>query len=491
MRSGLTNVKYKIEDKPSGPVLTIRVAYPTERLFETLEAARESAAEAENELPLATLERDPQGNLIQRPEGQMLLRTIAESLNINRHSYDEDFYERYTRSVFGAESQIVSSANHVVYGRRGAGKSMLLLYALHEREQKRGAESVWLDMQVYARRKDHGVITDVLEAILEEIGSKLNAPTEQLSCRDALRAPHLSIADIRALLPEVRRLLGKIGEHGRELFLFLDDFHVVDEELQPVVLDVLYSIARGNRIYLKLSAIETLTRLYDSAGHIGLEVPHDTQVIRLDYNLTIPDRATEHLETILNSQAQFCGLPSIRRLCVSADVIPRLTWVSAGVPRDALYLFSQAMTKASLAGRNRVSVSNVNQAASETLSIKQRDLETDLTRDSGALSRLIEEIREFCVTQERQNAFLVEIGFESDLFEKVRALVDLRLLHVINEGVSVGKAGQKYIALILDYGYYTGIRAAKSVDLFNKQTERVTNKQLRGLPVFRQTAASA
>jgi hypothetical protein len=48
----------------------------------------------------------------------------------------------------------------------------------------------------------------------------------------------------------------------------------------------------------------------------------------------------------------------------------------------------------------------------------------------------------------------------------------------------VGEAGRKYLALILDYGFYTGIRAAQSVDLFNKQTQRVTYKELRRLPVF-------
>src|ERR1039458_666930 len=57
-------------------------------------------------------------------------------------------------------------------------------------------------------------------------------------------------------------------------------------------------------------------------------------------------------------------------------------------------------------------------------------------------------------------------------------------LHVISEGIAVGEAGRKYVALILDYGFYTGIRAAQSVDLFNKQTERVAYKDLRKLPVL-------
>jgi hypothetical protein len=63
-------------------------------------------------------------------------------------------------------------------------------------------------------------------------------------------------------------------------------------------------------------------------------------------------------------------------------------------------------------------------------------------------------------------------------------LVDLRLIHVISEGITVGEAGRKYLALILDYGFYTGIRAAQSVDLFNKQTDKVVYKDLRKLPVL-------
>jgi hypothetical protein len=54
----------------------------------------------------------------------------------------------------------------------------------------------------------------------------------------------------------------------------------------------------------------------------------------------------------------------------------------------------------------------------------------------------------------------------------------------VSRSVTVGDAGRKYVGLILDYGFYTGIRAAQSVDLFNKQTERVAYKHLRKLPIF-------
>ena len=53
-------------------------------------------------------------------------------------------------------------------------------------------------------------------------------------------------------------------------------------------------------------------------------------------------------------------------------------------------------------------------------------------------------------------------------FEQIRQLVDLRLLHVINEGITIREAGRKYLGLMLDYGFYIGFRAARSVELFNQ-----------------------
>ena len=118
--------------------------------------------------------------------GRLFLRTLAESLNINRHSFGPDFLARYTKSVAGAEEQVTASANHVVYGRRGAGKSTLLLYALHSRESSRRS-SVWVDMQVYARRDDDGVMSNVLCDILGQIPTAVVDRTEYLKLRSILQ----------------------------------------------------------------------------------------------------------------------------------------------------------------------------------------------------------------------------------------------------------------------------------------------------------------
>jgi len=144
------------------------------------------------------------------------------------------------------------------------------------------------------------------------------------------------------------------------------------------------------------------------------------------------------------------------------------------------------MTKGTTQGRSLVSVTNVNVAASEMVSQKLKDLEEDVPGRTVEedLSATLEKVKDFCIRTKRKNAFLTEIRNNDSLYKSILKLVDLRLVHVISEGITVGDAGRKYVALILDYGFYTGIRAGQSVDLFNKQTERVAYKHLRKLPIF-------
>lgn len=480
--SGLVGVQHEVLRRAGNEVLVLYVSYPTERLYEILENARNAVAVGSSP-PIATLKVRNRDNVLEGPEGQLLLRVLAETQNVNLHSFDGDFFSRYTKSVSGAEALIVSSANHVVLGRRGAGKSMLLLYAWHSR-RKSQLPSIWIDMQVFSNRSDEQVIADILGGILRQAGDFLGESPAQQDFLTALKAEDINLSKIRRILPEMRTWLSGFAARSQDAFIFLDDFHVIAPALQPVILDTIYAISRGNRLFIKISAIETFVRTFDPAKKQGLEIPQDAQNISLDYNLTAPDKATAHIEAILDSHAQYSGLRSVRRLCTSQNVIPRLTWVAAGVPRDALNLFSQAITKAAVEGRQRVSVSNVNVAASKTLSIKLRDLDTDASVGSDELRALIKAIERFCITHKHSNAFLVEIGADPALYENIMRLVDLRLLHVISEGITVGKAGRKYIAVILDYGFYTGIRAAQSVELFNKQSNKIAYKDLRKLPVF-------
>lgn len=480
-RTGLNSLSYEDVTKGESIVRIVYVANATDRLFSILNDCIRETPESEN--LHVTLKSKSNAAIVQSPESKLLLKVLSESQNINRHSFPSDFFERYTQSVSGAEAQIVSSANHVVTGRRGAGKSMLLLYCLKTREIAR-APSVWIDIQAYSGRNDEQAISDVITEFLFQIDFPVSVLDEALAMRHKIESTDNNIDHIRKIVPKLRRILSEVSRE-KELFVFLDDLHIFNLDLQHILLDVLYSIFRGNRIFLKISAIETLIIPYNSASKMGIEIPQDAQRLGLDYNLTTPDRAAEHIEAILDSHARYAALPSIRRLCSSSHVLPRLTWVSAGVPRDAINLFAQSMLKASASGKQRVTVSNVNMAASDNLSIKIKDLQSDASASSDILNALLERIRQFCVTEIKSNAFLVEIKSGDDGFKNVMRLVQLRLLHVISEGITPKEAGKKFMALILDYGLYTGVRAAASVELFNRDTESVSAKDLRKLKILK------
>lgn len=489
-KSGLHSPSYEEKQRFDGVGLVVQLANPTGRFFAIAEDIRKN--ERFRDVLFFTLKKRAGKDRLHMPESVYLARVLSESLTINRFSFGDDFFSRYTKSVSNAEAQITAAANHVVFGRRGAGKSSLLLYAMQTR-RKAVRPSAWIDMQVYSKRNDPLVFVDVMIEVLSQLEpvlgvassySRTVAEMRRLRTRETI-----TDSDIRLCLPLLKSLFSTLHNTSSNIFVFLDDFHVIDETLQPTLLDHIYSTARGNNVYLKVSAIETLTRTWDAKSHVGLQIPHDAQSIKLDLNLTTPHKASEHIEGILDAHAVYCGLPSIRFLCNSKEVLPRLIWVSAGVPRDALSIFAQAMAKGTALGSHLVSVTHVNLAASEMVSQKVKDIDLDVSElsEENELSKRLEQIKDFCIKKKRNNAFLVEIKSDSVLYQDVLKLVDLRLLHVISEGLTTGKVGRKYLALILDYGFYTGVRMAQSIHLFNKKTERLNYRQLRGLPILPNT----
>ncbi|NTE60861.1 hypothetical protein G6L68_09415 [Agrobacterium fabrum] len=482
--SGLRGVQHETKKTVDGLVLVLRVSHVPKRLYGFLNAAIASVVpNGSASGAVATLSKLPKSNLLDGPEAKLLVRTLSETQNVSRHSFPEDFFERYTYSVGGAEEPIVANANHIVFGRRGAGKSMLLLYALNKVAQK-DSVCVWVDVQLFNGRDDERVCADIVSQILLELSAVTGDSIELKNIVDELDNENINLKKIRTLLPRIKRYMSGLSQN-KPVYIFLDDFHVLDQSLQPIVLDVIYSFSRGSNVYIKMSAIETLTNTYDAINKVGLEISQDVQALRLDNNLTTPDKTFEHLQKILDAHANYACLPSVRRLCSSTDVLPRLTWVSAGVPRDAMNLFAQAIRKAVAEDKKQVTVSNVNMASSETLTAKMRDLELDASDQATALKDELERIKKFCIYENKNNAFLVEILPGNISFANINELVQMRLLHVISEGITPGDAGKKFKALILDYGLYTGIRAAQSVELFNQKTDKASYRELRTLPTYK------
>ena len=246
------------------------------------------------------------------------------------------------------------------------------------------------------------------------------------------------------------------------------------------MLSSLYSFSRGNNVHLKITAIENLTRLQNETEQEGLQTPGDAQIIRLDYNLVDPGRAHEHIVEIVGSYAKYVGIPSPQALCGKA-VLERLTWVSAGVPRDALYIFSNAITKAIAGKRKRIGLVDVNMSAADSLTEKERHVSEDVGEESARVIAAVDDIKTFCLREIRSNAFLVHWDPANHVYQIIKKASDLRFIHVLHPGITPEKAGEKYEAFMLDYAFYTGFRKAPSVRELKPTPQPTSAKELRKL----------
>lgn len=483
------SLDYTIKERADGPFLLFELAKPHDRFFRAIEHALANIPPDNPFRDRTTIVRRPRipPDRLALPETQLLRAAISESLTIDRHSFEEDFFARYTSSVTNFENQITTNANFIVYGRRGSGKSSLLSYALHTLEQQR-LPLAWIAMQVFNGRSDLKLVVDIVRGIVQQLGEYRH---DTSAYRGALSQIEIlertSDADLpRALqrsFPKLQSFVASVSAVSRVATIFLDDFHVIADSIQPDVLSALYSITRGQRTYLKLSGIEQLSRPWDAHTKYGLQPNHDAQILRLDHNLTMPDRSKTHIVGILDAQARYCGLPDISFL-TGDRALSRLVWVAAAVPRDALSLFSLAISKGIAKGERRVSVTSINAAASESAEAKLKDIDQDATGKREQISETLTRVTDFCVQNQRTNAFLLEIKNSHPVFQAIQRLIALRFVHVLHEGITPHRAGKRFVALMLDYGFYVGIRAAKSVELFQKEPRTILAKDLRKLPVF-------
>lgn len=484
--SKLQDLDYKIIERSDGFHMQILVGNPNERFYtiaNKISDILDDDSAFKNRVLLKKIKRT---SWLQSPEVMLLQNELSASMTIGKSSLRKDFFNRYIKSIIGAESQISSDGNHFVFGRRGSGKSSLLLYALRTREIN-SKPSIWLAMQTYERRSDTTVILDIISELIEELknisnNTILNSIAQDI---DKIKNNHETVDEntIRKLAPQLSNAVKSIVKIQGDLHIFIDDLHVISPDIQPLLISILYSFSRGNSVYLKMSAIENFTKHWDRTKKIGLDVPNDAQVIRLDYNLTAPSKAKDHIENILKKHAEYCGIPSLNIICRD-KVIARLVWVAAGVPRDAINIFLQALSNSLISDHKKISVSSVNKAASNNLNDKLNFISTDATSSADSLVELIERIRAFC-QNEHTNAFLTRIDNHDNLFQLILKLIDLRLLHVINPGITPHQAGEKYIALILDYGFYVGMRLARSIKVIQESLQTPTYQELRKLSVFK------
>ncbi len=485
----ITTPNWQIIDKAGEDFLAIHVGHINEIYTNALSLIRNEMGSNNKYSEHVFLKTVIPKSWLKSNEIQLLQRILSESLTVGKATLDSDFHKKFIPFLGGEERRIYSEANHVVFGRRGAGKSSLVLYACHQAKREK-RPFAWIALQQYSGRDDLLVIPQVLYEIVDAISEYSEADVNRIQrLKDIIialenKGEQLTKREINQKLPIFARdFLPFVRKFGH-FYLFLDDLHLLHPTIQPYFLSTIYSFARGNSIYLKITSIENLTTLLHEQTNEGLQTPGDAQVIRLDYNLVNPGEALNHLHLILDSYVKYVGIPSIASIAGKA-ALSRLVWVAAGVPRDALYIFNNAITKALAAGRTNVAVMDINMAAADSLTEKENYVSDDVAEAATLVIDIVNDIKDYCLKEIKRNAFLVKLDSSDERYKLIKKVSDLRFIHILHPGITPTTAGEKYEAYMLDYAFYTGFRKAPSVKEFMSSPKQPLARDLRKLDRYR------
>lgn len=434
------------------------------------------------EAPPVEENRDAQAQL-SRPQVNQLIQL----LEARSRTSDALPSLRYMEDPRASLATVSASRHQFVLGRRGVGKTALLV------EAKRLAESagdicVWLNAHVVrdlppakAAAVISGMVLEALSGAGGSSGSSYFQDVQDISARlESIGAGTESEAELAVLLPKVNALLRRVlsGEFVR-MFLFIDDFYLYPKDDQARLLDYVARITRDTDAWLKIASIERLTRPWETSTRLGLELPHDATSIDLDVTLEDPAAAQRFLQSVLSAYTSTAGIESPRAL-FKPEALGRLVLASGGVPRDYLNLVATsilvAREKRALArevGREDVAV-----AAGRSAKSKKKDLEQDLTGSTSAqimfaLDRLSNDVKGAGFAY-----FRVDVS-EKDApgYEALSLLVDLRFAHLVQSLLSdQHKPGVRYEAYVLDLSEYADVRLKRGLNLLDLESGTWTHR---------------
>jgi hypothetical protein len=401
----------------------------------------------------------------------------------------------YVRDAAANAAAVSAPRHHLIFGRRGAGKTALMVEVKQTIEED-GNVSVWMNMQTYRHEPIQRIFLYFVQKICQTIAvyykdrpftpnAVLRAAELDERVQRVLAGADFTEQEAQRLIPEVQQLVARfVSAADVRLYIFVDDFYYLPRAQQPALLDMFHGCVRDTDAWLKVASIRHLTRWFQSSPPLGLQTGHDAAHIDLDVTLQDPGRATQFLENVLLAYAQHAG---VRRLSVlfSRGALDRLVLASGAVPRDYLTLAAGALTRAQARAKARlVGTQDVNQAAGDAAQAKIQELEDDLAADQGSAERTLaalNKLKKFCLEGERSTYFRVDIRDKESRTEEYSALTDLlevRLTHLIDPSVSdARRAGERAEVFMLDLSQFAGARLKQAIRVLDLDGGRIVSKR--------------
>lgn len=404
---------------------------------------------------------------------------------------------RYIRDVEERLSVAITPRHHLIFGRRGVGKTSLLLEAKRILENQ-GSHVLWVNVQSLRSLGVGNAFLTIALRLCDLLLSSQEGVRASQAGLDALRALRASIehrfgangttlADVALLVPLLQQECSRFTLQGqRTIYLFVDDIHYLPSAEVPLFLDLLHGVTRDNLVWLKIAGIQHQTRWFVPVPPTGLQTGHDATIINLDVTLEHPERAKEFLESVLRGYVEECNALPLSSV-LSTSALDRLVLASGGVPRDFLTLCASSIqTARQRPNAKTVGVQDVNNAAGIAGQTKLQELEDDAAATLGRSGELVASlniVREFLLSTEEITFFRVDFRDKearSAEYRVLQALADLRMLHLINPSLSdQHQAGQRAEVYLLDLSQYSGSRLKQGIHVLDFERGHMVLKRTR------------
>lgn len=400
----------------------------------------------------------------------------------------------YIRDAEDKLKVILTSRNHLIFGRRGAGKTTLMVEAKRMLEAE-GHAAVWVNMQMHRHASPEMVFVWIAIGIVERVqlhfGDK--APKVVLEAADLAFSLNILASNSKVEMQEVTRLIPRIQKlvkrfvstSDRKVYIFLDDLHYLRKNEQPILLDMVHGVTRDVDAWIKVACIKHLSKWFEHSPPTGLQTGHDADHIDLDLTLESPTEAKRFLDQVLNVYAKHVGLVSARRV-FSEEALSRLVLASGAVPRDYLVLAASAIRTAKRRQNARLAgVQDVNRAAGDQSKVKIAELEDDAaaTTDGGAQAIItaLNRVRTFCLDDKRYTFFKIDFRDKETnqrSYNLMQSLLDVRILHLIASSLSDKReAGRRSEVFMLDLSQFSGQRLKKRIHVLDFEDSHLVLKE--------------
>lgn len=249
--------------------------------------------------------------------------------------------------------------------------------------------------------------------------------------------------------------------HCHHASLLLDDFYLLPRNWQADIIDYIHRLLRDTDLYLKVATIRHRTSL--SRNHpqtIGVELSQDVEEINLDKSLDDVDAAEGYLAQMLNKIGNEVSIPEITTSHFNRDTTQALTLASGGVPRDFLTIFVNATEAAMQAGIvERLTPKWVWKGAGRlTYQTKLNHLREDADQSTPGLERVFVDLLRFCIKEKNKTTFLIsqdDAQRNPAQHEIVQQLMDMKLVHIVEQDTSAASERPgRHEAYTLDFSLF-------------------------------------